>query len=182
MSIVSTACAFSVIQCVTKRTRQLERLLYMLESTAAKFEQVKSCSHWIVFSSNTRAQVQSKYAKMLLDFLEKEQGLDISVLFKGSIHLESYHEELQQLLVLVEEEKLLRQRVAGTWDFIAAKSIDQNSVTLIRACENLWNDLLPQTSIVLPLINSIRGEPDSPSWLGSTDIPSAVHPWPSIVH
>ncbi|ETN16555.1 hypothetical protein PPTG_05740 [Phytophthora nicotianae INRA-310] len=155
MSIVSTACAFSVIQCVTKRTRQLERLL---------------------------AQVQSKYAKMLLDFLEKEQGLDISVLFKGSIHLESYHEELQQLLVLVEEEKLLRQRVAGTWDFIAAKSIDQNSVTLIRACENLWNDLLPQISIVLPLINSIRGEPDSPSWLGSTDIPSAVHPWPSIVH
>ncbi|ETI32855.1 hypothetical protein L917_19584 [Phytophthora nicotianae] len=155
MSIVSTACAFSVIQCVTKRTRQLERLL---------------------------AQVQSKYAKMLLDFLEKEQGLDISVLFKGSIHLESYHEELQQLLVLVEEEKLLRQRVAGTWDFIAAKSIDQNSVTLIRACENLWNDLLPQISIVLPLINSIRGEPDSPSWLGSTDTPSAVHPWPSIVH
>ncbi|ETL26632.1 hypothetical protein L916_19728 [Phytophthora nicotianae] len=133
MSIVSTACAFSVIQCVTKRTRQLERLL---------------------------AQVQSKYAKMLLDFLEKEQGLDISVLFKGSIHLESYHEELQQLLVLVEEEKLLRQRVAGTWDFIAAKSIDQNSVTLIRACENLWNDLLPQISIVLPLINSIRGELD----------------------
>ncbi|KAF4041419.1 hypothetical protein GN244_ATG06274 [Phytophthora infestans] len=158
MNAVNTACAFSVVQCISKRTRQLERMLYMLESTAAKIEQVKSCTKWAVFSSNTRAQVQTKYAKMLLDFLEKERGLDIPTLFQDSIHLESYHEELQQLLVLVEEEELLRQRVDGTWDFIVATSTDQNFVTLVRTCERLWNELLPQISIVSSMISSIRGE------------------------
>ncbi|KAG3117514.1 hypothetical protein PI124_g4186 [Phytophthora idaei] len=119
---------------------------------------------------------------MLLDFLEKERGLDIPTLFTNSIHLESYHEELQQLLVLVEEEELLRQRVGGTWDFIVATSIDQNCVMLIRTCERLWNDLLPQTSTVSPLINSIRGDPDSPFGLrGNETSCSSVHPWPSTV-
>lgn len=91
MSSVGTVCAFSVVQCVAKRTRQLERLLYMLESTAVKFEQVKSpslCTDSVVFSLSTRAQAQNRYGTLLLNFLEKERGLQIPALFADSIHLE----------------------------------------------------------------------------------------------
>jgi len=85
------ACAFSVIQCGAKRSRQLERLLYMLESTAARFQQVKaphSSSDLVVLASSTRARVQEQYGKLLLAFLEKERDLDIPALFAGAIHLE----------------------------------------------------------------------------------------------
>ncbi|KAG7389839.1 hypothetical protein PHYPSEUDO_009352 [Phytophthora pseudosyringae] len=182
---MSTGGAFSVAQCVAKRTRQLDRLLFMLESTATKFEHVKSppsCTDSVVFSSSTGVQVQKRYAKMLLDFLDKEQGLRVPALFADSIHLESYDEELQQQLVLAEDEELLRQRVVGTWDFLVATSIDQDIAALVRACECLWNDLLPQTSSVLPQINSMRGDPDTSSWLRNTEAAcTVVHPWPSAV-
>ncbi|KAE8893441.1 hypothetical protein PF005_g8016 [Phytophthora fragariae] len=144
--------AFSVGQCVTKRSRQLERLLYMVESTATKFQQAKA------LSSTLRAQVQKRYGRLLLDFLEKQRSLGIPDLLTDAMHLESYDEELQQLLVLVEDEELLRQRVGATWEFLAATSINQDIVALVRACEGVWNELVPLTSSAIPLINSIRGE------------------------
>ncbi|POM77433.1 Hypothetical protein PHPALM_5182 [Phytophthora palmivora] len=153
--------AFSVVQCIAKRTRQLERLLYMLEATATKFEQVKSQSSVtssVALSTRIRAQVQKRYGKLLRDFLEKERGLRIPVLFADSVHLESCDEELQQLLVLVEDEELLYQRVGGMWDFLVVTSIDQDIVALVRNCECLWNDLLPQISVATPLINRMRGK------------------------
>ncbi|KAL3660624.1 hypothetical protein V7S43_014379 [Phytophthora oleae] len=70
---------------------------------------------------------------MLFDFLEKERNLQISALFADAIHIESYDEELQQLLVQVEDEELLRQRVDGTWDFLAATSINQDIINVCIA-------------------------------------------------
>lgn len=64
--------------------------------------------------------------------------------------LKSYDEELQQLLVLVEDEELLRQRVGATWEFLAATSIDQDVVELVCACECVWNDLLPRRQVHCP--------------------------------
>ncbi|KAK1944470.1 hypothetical protein P3T76_004382 [Phytophthora citrophthora] len=196
MSSLST---FSVVQCVAKRTRQLERLLYMLESTAIKFQQVKSphsTTDVIVLSPTTSAQVQKQYAKMLMDFLEKEKSLRIAALFADSIHVEvvvflkymckyfvSYDEELQQLLVQVEDEELLRQRVDGIWEFLTATSINQDIIAMIRSCEGLWNDLLPLISSVAPLINTMREpylyNPGTGSWSKpAEDTCSPVHPWP----
>ncbi|KAG6615255.1 uncharacterized protein IUM83_15323 [Phytophthora cinnamomi] len=183
MSGVGIASAFSVGQCIAKRTRQLERLLYMVESTATKFQQIKTPligSDSAVLSSTLRAQIQTRYGKLLLEYLEKQQSLKVHELLVDAMHLESYDEELQQLLVLVEDEELLRQRVGATWGFLAATSINQDVVALIRVCERVWNDLLPQTSSAWPLINSIRGDPDRPSWLRNSEAEcSAIHPWPS---
>eukprot|EP00644_Phytophthora_capsici_P011805 jgi/Phyca11/106193/e_gw1.12.418.1 len=157
---MSSVGKFSVVQCVAKRTRQLERSLYVLESTAVKFQQVKSphsTTDSIVLSPTTRIQVQKRYAKMLYDFLEKEKSLQIVALFTDSIHIEGYNEELQQSLVQVEDERLLRERVDGIWEFLAVTSINQDITTMVRSCEGLWNDLLPQVSSLEPLINTMRG-------------------------
>ncbi|EGZ19203.1 hypothetical protein PHYSODRAFT_496373 [Phytophthora sojae] len=153
MSGADIVSAFSVGQCVAKRTRQLDRLLYMVESTATKFQQVKTPftgSDSAVMSSPLRAQVQRRYGQLLLDFLEKQRGLKIPELLEHAMHLESYDEELQQLLVLVEDEELLRQRVGATWEFLAATSIDQDVVELVCACECVWNDLLPRRQVHCP--------------------------------
>ncbi|KAG1696056.1 hypothetical protein DVH05_019041 [Phytophthora capsici] len=116
---------------------------------------------------------------MLYDFLEKEKSLQIVALFTDSIHIEGYDEELQQLLVHVEDERLLRERVDGIWEFLAVTSINQDITTMVRSCEGLWNDLLPQVSSLEPLINTMRAIPEASSWSKpAQDGCSPVHPWP----
>ncbi|GMF39452.1 unnamed protein product [Phytophthora fragariaefolia] len=86
-----TGDAFSVVQCVAKRTRQLERLLYMVESTATKFQQTKTPptgADMAALTSRSRAQAQKRYGKLLLDFLEEQRDLKIHELLAEAIHLE----------------------------------------------------------------------------------------------
>ncbi|RLN98671.1 hypothetical protein BBJ28_00009411 [Nothophytophthora sp. Chile5] len=83
--------AFSVGQCVTKRSRQLERLLYIVNATAAKYHHVKcppTCSDVAVLPPRARGSVQRKYGILLLEFLERERALQLPTLFAQALHLE----------------------------------------------------------------------------------------------
>lgn len=81
--------ALSIVQCVAKRRRQLERLEFALEATACRLCSSRTTKRSLC-SAKAQIETQRSYAKLLFEALRKEDELQLGAqhLFASAIPLE----------------------------------------------------------------------------------------------